>query len=176
MNPCYIRIYPSTKWSCEWILGMDAAIRIKGSYGVDPWYGCSHSYREDQNKRTHGMVAAIHLKNHVYNHEWLITPRNLDFCDRSLGSCAPTPPNQSTNSNMWIDVLKSNMLENHLITGQWCESLTSARETTHNVNGSQGNTSTIHEMWIVSWNQTPVKSPDWRPMMWTHRRMRRTCH
>ena len=150
MNPWYRHSYPSRRGSCAWILGMDATIRIKGSYEIDPRYGCNHPYREDQNKRTHDMVTAIRLKNHLYNHEWLITPCNLDFCDRSPGSCAPTPPDQSTNSNMSIDVLNSNMLENHLITGQWCELLTSAIETTHNVNGSQGTTSTIHGMWIVS--------------------------
>ena len=176
MNPWYSRSYPLRKGSCERILGMDATIRMKGSCEIDPWYGNNHPYREDQNERTHSMVTTICLNNHVYNHEWLITPRNLDFCDQSLGSCAPTPPDQSKNSNMWIDVLKSNMLENHLITGQWCEPLTSARETTHNVNGSQGTTSTIHGIWIVSWSRTPVKSPDRKPMMWTSRWMWRTCH
>ena len=150
MNPWYSHNYPSRKGSCEWVLGMDATIRMKGSYKIDPWYGHNHLYREDQNKRTHVTVTAIHLKNHVYNHEWLITPRNLDFCDWSPGSCAPTPPDQSTNSNMWIDVLKLKMLENYLMIGQWCEPLTSVRETTHNVNGSQGTTSTIRGMWIVS--------------------------
>ena len=77
---------------------------------------------------------------------------------------------------MWIDVLKSNMLENHLITGQWCKPLTSVREITHNFNRSQGTTSTIHGIWIVSWSWTLAKSPDRRPMMWTCRWMRRTCH
>ena len=176
MNPWYRCSYPWRKGSCEWILDMNATIQIKGSYEIDPRYGHSHPYREDQNKRTHGMVAAIHLKNHVYNHEWLITPRSMEFCDRSPGSYAATPPDQSTNSNMWIDVLKSNMLENHLITDQWCELLTSAKETTNNDNGSQGTTSTIHGMWTVIWHRTPAESLDRRPIMWTCHRMRRTCH
>ena len=47
-----------------------------------------------------------------------------------------------------MNVLKSNMLRSHLITGQWCESLTSVKETTNNDNGSQDTGSTIHGMWI----------------------------
>ena len=94
------------------------------------------------------MGVTIRLKKHVYNHEWIITPRNLDFCNLSPGSCTPTQPNQSTNSNMWINVLKSSMLESRLITDQWCEPLTSVRETTNNDNCPQGTISTIHRIWI----------------------------
>ena len=36
---------------------------------------------------------------------------------------------------------------NHLITGQWCEILTSVRETTSNVNGSQN---TLYNPWNVN--------------------------
>lgn len=37
---------------------------------------------------------------------------------------------------------------NNLIIDQWCEPLTSVRETTNNDNGSQGTPSTIYEVWI----------------------------
>ena len=47
-----------------------------------------------------------------------------------------------------MNVLKSNMLGSCLITGQWYELLTSARETTNNDNVSQDTGSTIHRMWI----------------------------
>lgn len=47
-----------------------------------------------------------------------------------------------------MNVSKSNILESHFITSQWCEPLTGARETTNNDNGSQGTSSTIHRMWI----------------------------
>jgi len=87
-------------------------------------------------------------KRHVYQHNHVTSLRNLDFYDLSPGSYAPTRPDESRNSKMWIDVLTSNILENRLITSQLCESLTSATETTNNDNGHQGTISTIHRMWI----------------------------
>lgn len=77
---------------------------------------------------------------------------------------------------MRINVLKSSILGNHLITSQWGEPLTSVRETTSNVNGSQGIIGTIHKVWRMIWSGTLLKSPDWRPMMQVYHRMRRTFH
>jgi len=57
---------------------------------------------------------------------------------QNLGSYAPYQPDQSMNSNMRMHVSKLNMLENHLITIQWCGPLTGTRETTSNDNCSQG--------------------------------------
>ena len=85
-------------------------------------------------------------------------------------------PDHCTISNMRIDVLKSSTLENHLGTGQWCELLASARDTTSNVNGSQGTASAIHKVWRMIWSRTLVKSPNRRPMMKACRRARRTFH
>ena len=54
---------------------------------------------------------------------------------------------------------------NHLITGQWCEPLTSAREITINVNDSQGTLVRSNECEWMSWSQTSVESSDQRSMM-----------
>jgi len=63
-------------------------------------------------------------------------PRSRNICNLSSGSWNPI--DHSTNFNMRTDVLRSSMIENRLIIGQWWKSLTSMRETTNNGNGSQG--------------------------------------
>ena len=121
------------------------------------------------------MVAAIQSVSHVTNHK---NPKNhsLDYKRQNPGSCAPSRPEQSTISSMWISELKSNMQEHRLITSQWWKLLTDARGTTINANGHQATTGTIYGMWTMSWHRTPIESLNQRPMMKTSRRMRRTCH
>jgi hypothetical protein len=51
-------------------------------------------------------------------------------------------------------------VSNHLITGQWCEPLTSAREITINVNNSQGTLVHSNECEWMSWSRTYVESSD----------------
>jgi len=80
---------------------------------------------------------------HVYNHE----PIRATWTCVTWAQGFESKPNQGTNFNMQIDVLKSSILENHLITSEWCKLLTTVRETTSNANGSQGTTSIIHEVW-----------------------------
>lgn len=48
---------------------------------------------------------------------------------------------------MRINVLKSNMLANHMITDQLCGSLTGMRETMSNDNGPQG--TIVHSMNVI---------------------------
>ncbi len=139
---------------------MDATIRSKIPYENT---GMVTTIQKDS-----GMVATIQSKESCINN-----PRNLDFYNLSQGLESRFV--HCIISNMTINVLKSSILENHLITNQWCEPLTSARETTSNVNGSQGNASTIHKVWRMIWSRTLVKSIDQRPMMQAYRRMRRTC-
>lgn len=110
-------------------------------------------------KEDSGMVIAIQSKESCMNH-----PTQLGLMQSEPRVLNPQY-DHGTISNMWIDVLKSSILENHLITGKWCESLTSARETTSNVNGSQGTTTTIHKVWRMSWSRTLVESPDRIPLM-----------
>ena len=54
---------------------------------------------------------------------------------------------------------------NHLITGQWCELLTSAREITINVNDSQGTLVHSNECEWMSWSRTSMESSDQRSVM-----------
>ena len=121
------------------------------------------------------MVAAIQWMSHVNNQN---NPQNrsLDSNRQNPRSCAPSRPEQSTSSSMWISELKSNMQEHRLITSQWWKLLTDARGTTINSNGPQGTTGTIYSMWTVSWRRTPIESLDQRPLLKTSRRMRWTCH
>ena len=51
---------------------------------------------------------------------------------------------------------------NHLITGQWCEPLTSARDITINVNDSQGTLVQSIECEYMSWCQTPSRFYWWK--------------
>jgi hypothetical protein len=55
--------------------------------------------------------------------------------------------------------------KSHLITGQWCEPLTSVREITINVNDSQGTLVHPNECEWMSWSQTSLESFDHRSMM-----------
>jgi len=109
-------------------------------------------------EKIHGMGATIQITRIIINiksHSMVITIHIVETCVHSWttynsmqpesfrqdsGSCATSRPDQSMNSNMWMNVLKSNMIENHLIISQWCGPLTGTRETTNNDNGSQGAT------------------------------------
>ena len=101
---------------------------------------------------------------------------SLDSNRKNPGSCAPSRPEQSTISSMWISELKLNMQEHRLITSQWWKLLTYARGTTNNDNGPQGTIGTIYGMWTVSWRRTLAESSDQRSMMKTLHQMRRSCH
>lgn len=87
-----------------------------------------------------GMVTSIQSKSHVCNHEPIHAVQTYVI----LVWGVETLTNHSTNSSMRTYVMKSSMTESRLITGQWWEPFTSARETTNNFNGSQGTANTIH--------------------------------
>ena len=102
-----------------------------------------------------GMVVAILKRTQVWsqpsiNESCNDVPQNRNLVHNGLepGSCAPSVSEQSTSSNMWIYVSKSNMLEHRLITSQWWKLLTDARGATNDDDGPQGTIGTIHGMWM----------------------------
>lgn len=67
---------------------------------MDPRHGCNHLYEND----------------HVYNHEYSITPRSLDFIRGDLGpSSLSRTKYKSSHVNRRVEVEHG---RNHLIAGQ----------------------------------------------------------
>ena len=68
------------------------------------------------------------------------------------GSSSRLP--QSTTLSMWLQCSDVEHGRNHLITGQWCEPSTSAREITIDVNDSKGTLVQSLECELMIWCQT----------------------
>ena len=77
---------------------------------------------------------------------------------------------------MWLQWYEVEHGRNHLITGQLCEPLTSAREITINVNDSQDTLYNLLSVNRCSDVEHLVDSIDQRSMMWTYVKSKRNYH